>query len=177
MLVSCVHLELNGHSWDMPFDLDRARISVRALNEKLRPIADTKVDVNDPHWAERMRQSEPLDELGIRAEAEALLTSLLDAYASGTDAQRAAVRDLFRTNSAFTWATNVTHSANTAEGFRMQLLSASARWGSEDPRDLMLGLRDIHATARAAGVNIQPIVLEIAAMSEDRLAELLRRLS
>ncbi|HEY5758656.1 MAG TPA: hypothetical protein VIU34_22675 [Steroidobacter sp.] len=177
MLVSCLHLELNGHALDMPFDLERARISARALSEKLRPIAETKVDVNDPHWAERMRQSTPLDELGIRAEAEALLATLLDAYASGTDTQRATVRDLFRTNSAFTWATHVIHPANTAEGFRMHLLSVSVHWGSEDPRDLMLGLKDIYETARGAGVNTQPIVSEIVALSENGLAELLLRLS
>lgn len=160
----------------MSFDFDRARISASALNEQLSPIAAAKVDVNDPQWAERMRQSKPLDELGIRAEAEALLAALLSAYAAGTDTQRAAIRDLFRTNSAFAWATHVPHSANTAAGFRMHLLSLSVRWGSEDPRDLMLGLKDIYETARCAGVNTQPTVSEIAALSENNLADLLRKL-
>lgn len=158
----------------MPFDLERVHSAVTALNEKLKPIATTPVDLNDPDWAGRLSQSKPLDELGIRAEAEALLTSLLDAYAAGTNNERAVIRDLLSNNSAFAWATNVPRPAITAEGFRLQLLNLSARWGNEDTRDLMLSLKDIHETARAAGVNTQPIVSEIAALSENPLADMLR---
>lgn len=82
----------------MPFDLERARISASALNEKLSPIAAAKVDMNDPQWVEKMRQSEPLDESEIRAEAEALLASLLDAYEAGTVTQRIAIRQLFESS-------------------------------------------------------------------------------
>lgn len=160
----------------MSFNLARAIALAHTLNEKLEPIAETPVDVNDPNWAEQMRRSKPLDELGIRAEAEALLVSLLDAYASGTDTQRAAIRNLLRENSAFAWATPVPHSASTPDGFRMQLLGLSARWGGEDPRDLLLSLKDVYETARTAGVSTQPIVSEIAALSEDSLADMLRRM-
>ncbi|MFC4307625.1 hypothetical protein ACFPN2_00890 [Steroidobacter flavus] len=130
----------------------------RQLNEKLKPVGESTIDA------------------GIRAEAETLLMSLLDAYASGTDAQRAAIRNLLRENSAFAWATHVPHSASTAEGFRMHLLEVSARWGIEDPRDLMLGLKESYEAARAAGVNTQPILSEIASLSEDSLADMLRRM-
>lgn len=52
----------------MTFDLERARTLVNLLNEKLRPMAEAPVDVNDPSWAEQLRQSKPLDELGIVSE-------------------------------------------------------------------------------------------------------------
>jgi len=157
----------------MSFDLERARSAIAALNEKLKPIANTPVDLNDPQWAERLQQSQPLDELGIRAEAEALLMSLLDSYASGTLGERATLRALLRQNSAFAWAAQVPYRSDTAEGFRLQLLSLSARWGNEDPRDLMLTLKNSHETARAAGVNTQPVLSEIAALSEPPLADML----
>lgn len=157
----------------MSFDLERARSAIAALNEKLKPIATATVDLNDPEWPEKLRQSKPLDELGIRAEAETLLLSLLDTYASGTVGERATIRELLRTNAAFAWATHVPWRSDTAEGFRLQLLSLSARWGNEDPRDLMLSLRDIYEAARAAGVSTRPIVSEVAALSEHRLADML----
>lgn len=160
----------------MSFNLERARTLANVLNEKLKPIADQPVDVNEPSWAETMRQSEPLDDLGIRAEAESLLVSLLDAYAAGPGTQRAAIRNLLAKNPAFMWATGLPVKPDTAGGFRLHLLSVSARWGSEDPRDLMLALKDIHETAHAAGVNTQPILSEIAALSDDSLADMLRRM-
>jgi hypothetical protein len=144
-----------------------------SLNEKLKPIAEAPVDTTDPNWMERMRRFSPLDEAGVRPEAESLLMSLLDAYASGTTEQRDAIRELFRKNSAFRWATTVRQSAATAEGFRLRLLRLSVLAGIEDPRDLSLNLKDIMETAEAAGVAMKPILAEVAALSESPLREVL----
>lgn len=156
-----------------PFNLAEAHALAAALNEKLRPIAETPVDLSDPTWMDRMRQSSPLDQAGVRPEAEALLLSLLNAYASGTSERRADIRDVFRKNSAFRWAATVQQSATTAEGIRLRLLRLSALNGIEDPRDLLLNLRSIMETAQSAGIAIEPMLAEVALLSESPLREAL----
>ena len=155
------------------FNLAKAHEIAKAINEKLRPIAEASVDLNDPTWMDRMRQSEPLDEAGVRPEAESLLRSLIDAYASGSSKQRAEIRELFRKNSSFRWAATIPQSAETAEGFRWRLIRLSILTGVEDPRDLILSLKSILETAEAAGVAIKPILAEVAALSESPLREVL----
>lgn len=155
------------------FNLAKAHEIAAVLNEKLRPIAEAPVDLNDPTWMDRMRLSEPLDEAGVRAEVESLLMSLLDAYASGSSQQRADIRELFRKNSAFSWAATVPQSAATAEGFRLRLLQLSILTGIEDPRDLSVSFTLIMRAAEAAGVAIEPILAEVAVLSESPLREVL----
>jgi hypothetical protein len=120
-----------------------------------------------------MRRMRPLDEAGVRPEAESLLMSLLNAYASGSPKGRADIRELFRKNSAFRWAATIPQSAATAEGFRLRLLRLSILTGIEDPRDLSLNLQSIMDTAEAAGVAMKPILAEVAALSESPLREVL----
>ena len=157
------------------FNLAEAHALAAALNEKLRPIAETPVDPNDRTWMDRMRQSSPVDQAGVRPEAESLLRSLLEAYASGTPERRTEIRELFRKNSAFRWAAPIQPSAATAEGFRLRLLRLSVLTDIEDPRDSSLNLKSILETAEAAGIAIDPILAEVAAVSESPLREVLSR--
>ena len=159
------------------FDLAAAESIAAALNKKLKPIAETPVDINDPNWMDKMRQFSPLDEAGVRQEAESLLMSLLNAYASEAAEQRSAIRELFRKYSAFSWATTVKQSAATAEGCRLRLLQLSVLTGVEDPRDLSLNLQEILDTAKKAGVAMKPILAEVAALSESPLREVLAKMS
>ena len=157
------------------FDLAVAESIAAALNEKLKPIAESPVDINDPNWMEKMRRFSPLDQAGVRPEAESLLLSLLDAYASGSSGQRTAIRELFQKYSAFRWAASVKQSAATAEGFRLRLIQLSAIAGSEDPRDLSMNLTSIMNAAESAGIDMQHILSEVAALSESPLREVLSR--
>lgn len=159
----------------MTFDIDAATVAASALNQKLQPFCGRPVDINDPNWMEKLRQSHPLDEAGVRHEAESLLLSLLAAYASGTTAQRAAIRELFRTNRAFGLTTGVRQSPDTAQGFRQHVLHASVLGEIEDPRDIMVSLHDHCAAATAAGVAIEPILAEVAALSEPVVRRILSR--
>jgi hypothetical protein len=148
--------------------LDAVRARIAALNEKLRPIANRPVDTRDPNWIEKMRNGpRALDEAGIRVEAEAVLNRLLDAYAAGDERMRASIRDLVATNRAFAWATGVPLPATTVQGFRRRLLWMSAIDQSEDFRDTMLTLREWCETATAAGVDVAPILAEVAELSSD----------
>jgi hypothetical protein len=65
------------------FDIDAALRSAARFDARLEPIAKRTVDVNDPDWVSKMRNSRPLDEAGIRPAAQTLLDDLLTAYRTG----------------------------------------------------------------------------------------------
>jgi hypothetical protein len=134
--------------------------TVARLDAALAPIAKRPVDLSDPDWAGKMRASEPLDEAGVRAEAEETLRALLGRYERGDDDQRAAVRALFERYSSFRWAAHL-----PGADFRTRLLHLSARDQSSDTRDELLTLNDLCARARAEGVDIRPPLREVAALS------------
>ena len=77
---------------------------IRAIDERLKPIANRPVDIGDPGWAAKLRGSSPLDEAGVRPAAEELLQRLIQAYADGDEAARATIRSLFRRFPSFAWA-------------------------------------------------------------------------
>src|SRR5438046_1429395 len=89
---------------------------VAALDARLAPIAKRKVDISDPNWVAKLRVTRPLDEAGVRPEAEDLLRELLDAYVVGDEARRGFIRSLFRTHQAFAWAATLPGPRTTAEG-------------------------------------------------------------
>jgi hypothetical protein len=164
------------------FDIATARQKAALLDAKLKPIAKRSVDVNDPAWIEKMRSSRPLDEAGVRQEAETLLDNLLKAYRTGDSQLRAAIRALFALNPSFAWAAAPAQPANTPEGFRARLLRISARDRTQDLRDAILSINQLCVDARAAGIDPTPILTEIASMSsaesEDSnpsMADLLKR--
>ncbi|MEU1179823.1 hypothetical protein ABZ464_19620 [Streptomyces sp. NPDC005820] len=135
------------------------------IDARLRPIADRPVDPTDPDWERRMREGpRPLDEADVRTRAEAALRELLAHYEHGDDEDRAAVRALLDRCSSFRWATRLPYE-RTPEGFRQRLLHLSARDHDGDTRDELLTLHDLCAEAREAGVDIRPLLLEVAALS------------
>jgi len=152
----------------MTFNIEKAKQKVETLNKVLEPIANNLVDINDPNWENILRSSpSPLDECGIRDEAETLLVSLLDAYSNGDAFQRAAIRELFSTNQAFTWATGVPEPATTKQGFRQHLLLISAVDQARDLRDTIVTLNLICAEAQASGIDTGPVLSEVAELSSD----------
>jgi len=145
---------------------------IRAIDERLRPIANRPVDISDPNWVTKARRSSPLDEAGVRAAAQELLQKLVHAYATGDDEARASIRALFRRFSSFAWAATLPSPMTTTAGFRDHLLHFAILDQGPDPRDATLWIDRLVATARAAGVDVEPALREIAALSnrEDRLA-------
>ena len=136
-----------------------------ALDAALRPIANRPVDITQPGWAER--RIVPLDEAGVRTAGEALLADLLAVYASGSDDEREQLRTLYARHSAFAWAATVNDAPHTEAGFRQQLLLLSLKDQGRDARDEILQLRWLCGEARNAGVAIDAILREVAALSSD----------
>lgn len=138
---------------------------VALVDAALRPLANRRVDTSDPDWAEKRRQQPaPMDEAGVRAEAEAALRALIAVYAQGDETVRESVRGLFSRYTSFRWATHLPVEP-TPDGFRQRLLHMSAVDHGNDTRDELLSLRDLCADARTAGIDIRPILAEVAELS------------
>jgi hypothetical protein len=151
----------------IPSELENTVARADAL---LKPIAHRPVDHTDPTWQTRLREGpRPLDEANVREQAEAALSDLLDLYEHTDEPTRAAVRALLRRYDSFTWATGLPP-ARTPESFRRELLLISARDHGHDTRDELVALHDLSRQAEEAGVDLSPLLLEIAALSstEDR---------
>ncbi|GLY44326.1 hypothetical protein Amsp01_103490 [Amycolatopsis sp. NBRC 101858] len=95
-----------------------------------------------------------------REEAQQVLRALLKHYERGDDEARAAIRALFDRYPTFTWATHLPRAS-----FRTRLLHLSACDHGRDTRDEILRLNDICTEARAAGVDIGPLLREVAELS------------
>jgi hypothetical protein len=149
----------------MSLDITAAEALASNLNERLKPIANRLVDINDPNWAKKFRSA--LDEAGVRQDAEDLLRSLLDAYATEDASRRDAIRRLFSRNSAFAWATGVPEPATSHYGFRQRLLRISALDQTQDIRDAVLMLNELCGNAKSAGIDVAPLLDEAAALSSD----------
>jgi hypothetical protein len=158
----------------MSFELKSARGAAQTLDRALKPIADRPVDITDSDWVKKAHsRPSPLDEAGVREEAEALLDSLLDVYRSGGDDDRLAVREILGENPAFTWATRVTEPPTSAEGFRRHLLLVSAADGRPDLRDSIVEVNALCARAAGAEVDVVPVLDEVAAKSGDSIRAVL----
>ncbi|WP_329267137.1 hypothetical protein [Streptomyces sp. NBC_01451] len=150
---------------EQPTGIEEIEERVALVDEAVRPIAERPVDISDPDWVTGMRQGPaPMDEAGVRAEAESVLRALIAVYAQGDEALRASVRGLFSRYTSFRWATHLPVEP-TPEGFRQRLLHMSAVDQGSDTRDELLSLRDLCADARTAGIDLGPILREVAELS------------
>ncbi len=140
---------------------------VALIDARIEPIATRPVDMTDPEWPRAMREApHPLDEAGVRAEAETALREVLRCYEEGDEDTRAALRALLARCDSFRWATSLPFTP-TAEGFTRRLLELSVQDQGGDTRDMMVDLNDLCAQARDAGVDIRPLLLDAAALSSD----------
>ncbi|MFC6018904.1 hypothetical protein ACFP2T_22190 [Plantactinospora solaniradicis] len=147
---------------------DDVEAVVSRLNQALAPIAETPVDIDDPNWVEKMRQApSALVRAGVADEAETALGTLLSRYGEGDESTRTAIRELFARYRSFRWAVGPSYPADTPDRFRGWLLLLSARDQGADTRDELLTLSDVCREATAAGVEIGPILHEVAALSSD----------
>lgn len=144
-----------------------ARAKLASLNKKLEPFANQRIDMDDPNALEALRNSSPLDETGIRAEAEAVLSIILETYATSDAKARDSIRKLVARNRAFVWATGVPMPPTTDQGFRQHLLWISVIDHAQDPRDTALTMKDLLERAEAARVDIKKVLLEVADLSSD----------
>ncbi|MFC4106352.1 hypothetical protein [Micromonospora zhanjiangensis] len=140
------------------------------LDAVYRPVATAPVGITDPDAFLDLGTAVEADltRLGVADQAEAVLRAVVEAYAAGDEPVRTAVRRLFDRYPSFRWAAHLPRDWTTAGEFRARLICLSARDQGADTRDEILALRDLCHRARCAGIDVDPILDEVAAMSSDR---------
>jgi hypothetical protein len=92
----------------MILSIDDFELRIMDLEQRLRPIANRPVDITKPGWDVRLTKSpHPLDEAGVRSEADLLLGELVSFYQISAADSRDAVRKLFEEYRAFAWAASL----------------------------------------------------------------------
>jgi hypothetical protein len=105
--------------------------------------------------------------LAVDDQAEAILRAVVELYVAGDEAVRPAIRRLFGRYTSFRWAAQLPGEWNTADEFRARLVHLSARDQDADTRDEILTLKNLCDRARKVGIDVDPILDEVAAMSSD----------
>ena len=145
---------------------------VARLDAIIQPVAKQPVDIMAPDAFKNLgaQIAADLAELHIEQEAEAVLRTLIAAYEAGDETTRIAIRRLFDRYTSFRWAAHLPREWDTAEEFRAHLVHLSACDQGADPRDELLWLKALTDRARQLGIDVAPILAEVAAMSseEDR---------
>jgi hypothetical protein len=140
---------------------------VAVIDACIEPIATRPVDLTDPDWMRKIQERpHPLDQAGIRPEAEAALRDVLSRYEGSDSDVRVALRALLERCESFTWAATLPF-APTPQGFRQRLLEMSVEDQGRDARDMMVSLNGLCGQAREAGVDIRPALLDVAELSSD----------
>ena len=85
---------------------------------------------------------------------------------------RRALRKLFADCHEFSSNVTLREPLDSAASFRRHLLHVSLTYGGSDFRDTRVGLADLWNKAAAAGVNLVPIIQEVAAISGDETESL-----
>ena len=143
------------------------------IDAQLKPIGEREPDFNDPNWLDSIANGpHPLDEAGVRVDAEKLTSELLELYAAGDGDVRENLRQLFRDYKSFAWATVAPLPPTTVAGFRQHMLLLSVIDHAQDPRDLATAVNDLCAKARASDVEVKPILQEVASLSSDSILPL-----
>jgi hypothetical protein len=151
-------------------ELPEIEYAVAQLDALFAPAAHAPVDISDPDWLAKLAAAHatPLtQQLGVADRTTAVLSALIDRYATGDDATRTAIRTLFDRYPSFRWAAHLPRDWHTAADFGARLIHLSARDQGADTRDELLALDALLTRARELGIDPDPIMSEVAAMSSN----------
>lgn len=142
-------------------------VELGVLDAILKPIGERKIDFGQLDWREWLNnRPDPLDEAGVRAEAESLLAKLTELYAN-TPSARAPIRELFKRHPSASWAMWPACEPTTDDHFRSRILRLSMDDQGRDARDALMKLWRDCRVAASAGVDIAPILEAVAFISSD----------
>ncbi|HET8660773.1 MAG TPA: hypothetical protein VFM55_17445 [Micromonosporaceae bacterium] len=149
-------------------DLAAVREDIAVMDALLSDIAERPVDLSDQNWLAKLSSRvPPVEEAGVATEAAAALAALLDAYEHGDEPTRSEVRRIFRTHTSFSWAVGLPREWHSPAEFRRRLILISARDQVADPRDELVELWALCDRAREHGIDLEPVVREVASISAD----------
>lgn len=137
---------------------------IARLDATLRPLGQAPIEYFGLLSKPRS-DTHPLDQAGVRAQTEGLLTELIEYYPTADADARQAIRKLFEEHPSFSWAASLPYEPVTAETFRAHLILFSIKDHEQDTRDAIVLLHNLCQTAGSAGVKTGPILEEIAELS------------
>ena len=139
------------------------------LDTVYRPVATTPVDSAQVAAVTDLGAAiaSQLAGLGVDGQAEAVLRAVVESYSDGDDAARAEIRRAFDRYPSFRWAAHLPVDPDTAADYRAHLIHLSARDQGDDPRDEILTLQALCERARHDGIDLNPVLTEVAALSSD----------
>src|SRR5262245_27846051 len=94
----------------------RWRAELERLDSAIRPIADRPVDLSN--LSNLPKGPHPMDEAGVREEAQALLVEILLALESATEDEQRSMRGLVHEYKSFFWAVTPPDGKTAAETLR-----------------------------------------------------------
>jgi len=133
-------------------ELDALREQIERLNKELLPIANAPIAFGSDFSSYQMPHN---------AAANQALLDAVELYSRSEATQRERIREIFRSNHAFTWAATLPFPADDAERFRKHLIHFSIIDQGRDWRDALLWMRDLLRSPFAT----REVVSEVAAMS------------
>ena len=139
---------------------------IAKLDAALHPVANRPIGFFGLLLNPR-RRAHPLDKAGVRGQAEKFLSELIEYYPTGDDAMRQSIRKLFEDHPSFSWAATLPDQPVTDKAFRDHLILFSIKDHEQDTRDALILLDSLCEKARLAGIQIGPILSEIAELSSD----------
>jgi hypothetical protein len=149
-------------------DLAEIEREMDRLDAVYRPVATRPVQPDlDTLMNLGAKVEGDLARLGVEDQAVAVVQAIVELYAAGDETIRATLRGMFDQYTSFRWAAHLPRDVRTADDFRARLVHLSARDQAADPRDEILTLQSMCDQARQAGVDINPILDEVAALSSD----------
>jgi hypothetical protein len=140
--------------------------AIQPLDARLRPIAKGPVGalgLGQPQNIPTLAAA--VDRAGVRDDAERALADAIDLYVVGDDADREAVRRLFRTYTSFRWAVRVPKGTMTAERLHDVLIVLSMHDCGPDYRDAMMAMDLYCNQARGAGLDVAGTLMAVAQLS------------
>ena len=139
---------------------------IARLDAALRPIANRPIGFFGFLFRPR-RRTHPLDEAGVRPQADKFISELIEYYPTADDAMRQSIRKLFEDHRGFAWAATLPYQPVTDESFRAHLILFSIKDHEQDTRDAIVLLHELCEKAKSAGVKTGPVLQEIAELSSD----------
>lgn len=139
---------------------------IARMDAALHPIANRPINFFALLFNLR-RPNNPLQQAGVKTQAEQLLAELIEYYPTTDDEMRQAIRKLFDDYQSFSWAATLPYQPVTDESFRAHLILFSIKDHERDTRDAIMLLDSLCEKARSAGVKMEPILKEIAELSSD----------
>jgi len=159
---------------------DRRRLeeAMRRIDGELRRLIGPSVKLSGPGLLDRLRAAgeayrrQGPEREAAQQEADRLLPELLDLYTSGSDDDRAWVRDLLQGCPSLRWGLGwdvaERQTPLTPEEASKALALFSMKDGGADPRDQKVWLDDFCAGLRGSGLDLPALLRHAAELSSDR---------